>query len=348
MDRTTFSDPAVVDWSKRVRRPRARRRGEGRGAAHRGALPGLLVSRPCVFLDGGRKRDRPPRGRLPRRAISARRRSHPERQDADPRGPGEAQGDVERRRGDRNRERARAAARPPRLRPDRAPHRHRGRRPRAAGGLPALRCSSSSSRRWRRPVRRDGRSHRDRSSRGSGPTRAAASSRRRYVTGLGKRGDVATARAVTADTLRRHGRGHAVRGRPGRGARRRREAPGHNGPRRSPPYGAPRLARREERRRARRRASSGSSTSPRRSRRAGRTDEAKKAYLAALDGRGAFDAPLSTRARAHGARGEGARPRRVKHARRAVELSNGERRPGAGGPRAALRATGDAPAPPPP
>ncbi len=114
---------------------------------------------------------------------------------------------------------------------------------------------------------RDGRSHRDVSSRARDGRTA------RFPRGGARDGPREAGRhRVGARRDRGHAqgprRGHAVLGRRRRGARRRR-APGRQRPGGARRLSARRLARREERRLPRRRGSSGSSISPRRSRRAG-------------------------------------------------------------------------------
>ena len=145
------------------RHPGARRRGERRGAAHRGAVPGLFVPH-HTFPRRGRKRDRPHRGRLRGERFPARRRRHPRAKDAAARGPHEAQGVVERRRGARDRERAHGAARPPAPQAHRASPRERGGRPEPAGNPPALHAARGHRDGAERPILRDVRSHRDLSS----------------------------------------------------------------------------------------------------------------------------------------------------------------------------------------
>ena len=280
MDKTTFADPGVVAWAKKTVVP-ARvdaEKGEGRRISARYQA----YSFPTVALPrrDGNEIDRA-RRRLPGRATSAARRGRPRREDAAPRGPREAQGEVGPRGGDRGRERARAAARPRAAPADRAARRLRGRRSEPAGSLPALRCSSSRSRRSRTTTPRETgdliATFLPRL--GTDPRRgffAAA-----FVTALGKRGDVATARAVDrGDARRRSASPGRTRRRP-RGARRRREAgrARRRGARRLPARGR---ARREEPApppgvRVERQLDLAEALAA-----SGRTGEAKKAYLAAI------------------------------------------------------------------
>ena len=341
MDKTTFSDPAVVDWSKKNRHPRARRRGEGRGAAHRGALSGLFVSHGALPRRE-RKRDRPRRGRLPPERFPPHRRRRPHRQDAASREPGQAQGVVERRRGDGGCGRARGAARPP-----------------AAQRPIALRIVSEEGDLGRPEVLQLflqlvalEAMQNDQSSEtadlvatflprlGTDPRRgffAAA-----LVTGLGKRGDVASARAVTQETLQAARRVHAdVRRRP-RGARRRR-APGRQRPRGARRISARRLDRREERRRRRdaRRAPARPRGGTRRRRKDGRGEEGlSRGDRDRASRHGALRASGPRRARLEGLRrGRQARAPR----RRALERRGRERRRPRSRRRSARRATAPAP-----
>jgi tetratricopeptide (TPR) repeat protein len=157
------------------------------------------------------------------------------------------------------------------------------------------------------------------------------------VTGLGKRGDVASARAVTQETLSALGESAAssadVVAALG-GA----ERQAGNGPEALAAF--QRAASLAER--------NGAAGGTRVERQldlaealasSGKTDEAKKAYLRAI-GIGPFDTQLSARA-ARVALAVKDPAEALKHARRAVELSNGEDAAAQAALAAALRATGD-------